>query len=71
MERNFYCPICGALQKKVLLEESDNHFVCDGCGVTIRIGKVDEGGVREFTVINRSEEISSGKEDRKWRKERN
>lgn len=51
MERNFYCPICGALQKNVILEESNNHFICDKCHATIHITKIDEGKVKEFTVI--------------------
>ena len=50
MERNFYCPICGALQKKVLLEESDNHFVCDGCGEVTGANWIRLAGERKLCL---------------------
>lgn len=37
MGKDLYCPICGALQKQVNLEETENVFVCDKCGTTIKI----------------------------------
>lgn len=37
MGRDLYCPICGALQKQVNLEETENVFVCDKCETTIKI----------------------------------
>ncbi len=37
MGRDLYCPICGALQKQVNLEETENVFVCDKCETTIKV----------------------------------
>lgn len=37
MGRDKYCPLCGALQKQVNLEETENTFVCDKCGAEIVI----------------------------------
>ncbi len=37
MGRDLYCPICGALQKQVNLEETENTFVCDKCETTIKV----------------------------------
>ncbi len=37
MGRDLYCPICGALQKQVNVEETENVFVCDKCDTTIKV----------------------------------
>ena len=37
MGKDLYCPICGALQKQVNLEETENVFVCDKCETTIKV----------------------------------
>lgn len=37
MGRDLYCPICGALQKQVNLDETENTFVCDQCETTIKV----------------------------------
>ena len=37
MGKDLYCPICGALQKQVNLEETENLFVCDKCETTIKV----------------------------------
>lgn len=42
MGRDMYCPLCGALQKQVNLEETENVFVCDKCGAEIKVTKNKE-----------------------------
>ena len=37
MGKDFYCPVCGAFQEHVNLEETDNTFICNKC---IRTNKV-------------------------------
>lgn len=37
MFRDLYCPICGALQKQLNLDETENVFVCDKCDTTIKV----------------------------------
>lgn len=37
MFRDLYCPICGALQKQLNLDETENVFVCDKCETTIKV----------------------------------
>lgn len=37
MSRDLHCPICGALQQQLDLEETENMFVCDKCQTTIKV----------------------------------
>ncbi len=37
MGRDLYCPLCGALQKLVNLDETENLFVCDKCEAEIKV----------------------------------
>lgn len=37
MGRDLFCPLCGALQKQVNLDETENLFVCDKCEAEIKV----------------------------------
>ena len=40
MGKDFYCPICGAFQENVNLEETDNTFICNKCKSVIHFEKL-------------------------------
>jgi hypothetical protein len=37
MGKDIRCPICGALNEKVILEETGNTFICDCCDSQIKV----------------------------------
>ena len=53
MGKDFYCPICGAFQEHVNLEETDNTFICNKCKSVIHFEKLsDDRSQIRFTVNN-------------------
>ena len=42
MGKDFYCPICGAFQEHVNLEETDNTFICNKCKSVIHFEKLSD-----------------------------
>lgn len=43
------CPICGNLEKRLLLEETGGWFECSKCGAEINLMKM-EGGIDQVSV---------------------
>ena len=48
MGKDFCCPVCGAFQEHVNLEETDNTFICNKCRSVIHFEKlsVDRSEIR-------------------------
>ena len=64
MGKDFYCPVCGAFQEHVNLEETDNTFICDKCKSVVHFDKIsDDRSKIEFTKLSahcRAEVLLSG-----------
>lgn len=57
MGKDFYCPVCGAFQENVNLEETDNTFICSKCKSVIHFDKLsDDRSEIKFTVYSTDEE---------------
>ena len=57
MGKDFYCPVCGAFQEHVNLEETDNTFICDKCKSVIHFDKLsDDRSEIRFTIYSTDEE---------------
>lgn len=55
MSRDLYCPICGALQKQVNLDETENLFVCDNCEAEIKVTELHNGNKKfGYKVVTES-----------------
>lgn len=56
MGKDFYCPVCGAFQEHVNLEETDNTFICDKCKSVVHFDKIsDDQSKIEFTIFSKDE----------------
>lgn len=56
MGKDFYCPVCGAFQAHVNLEETDNTFICDKCKSVVHFDKIsDDRSEIEFTIFAKDE----------------
>ena len=56
MGKDFYCPVCGAFQEHVNLEETDNTFICDKCKSVVHFDKIsDDRSKIEFTIFSKDE----------------
>ncbi len=56
MGKDFNCPVCGAFQEHVSLEETDNTFICDKCKSVVHFDKIrDDRSEIEFTIFSKDE----------------
>ena len=57
MSRDIFCPLCGAMQRQVNLDETDNTFICDTCKTTIKLIKFNQTDSDiEFEIISKGED---------------
>ena len=57
MGKDFNCPVCGAFQEHVNLEETDNTFICDKRKSVIHFDKLsDDRSEIRFTIYSTDEE---------------